>query len=251
MPDHEMAFEMESRTSILDLDLEPVPSTPGATSSSGGKWSVIMEEVWFPCFGSYGNLQVHNTEEEARAAFEGLKGPRILVNANGVEVTAAAGAPWKKYALKMIRQKLARNYYALPCNHAGLRNKEEFCDMAELDFSDNEFFNPDDFTQSVQAVELPTKAVPSDMVSTVGDLGSSRTTHSNFTIATVESGRSAEVVPPMPQHHELPPNLLSPRKCSRVADEKSNDSVDICQSTSSSVYRLLDLDSRSGSVTED
>jgi len=209
-----------------------------------------MEEMWFPCFGSYGNLQVHNTEDEARIAFEGLKGPRILVDANGVEVTAAAGAPWKKYALKMIRAKLARNYYALPCNHALLRNKEEFCDLAEFDFSDNEFFHPDDFSQSLQAVELPTKGLPSDMVSTVGDLGSSRTTPSTFTIATVESGGSDEAVPPMPEEG-LRADLRSPGKSICLVDERSNDSVDICQSTTSSVYRLLDIDSRSGSVTEE
>merc|ERR1719324_2362791 len=176
---------MESRQPISDLDLEPVPLT--SVETEGGKWSIVMEEMWFPCFGSYGNLQVHNTEEEARIAFEKLKGPRILLDDNGVEVTAAAGAPWKKYALKMIRQKLARNHYVLPCNHAGLRNKEEFLDMAELDFSDNEFFHPDDFNQSDHTVELPTKGLPSDMVSTVGDLGSSRTTHSNFTIASLDS----------------------------------------------------------------
>jgi hypothetical protein len=259
MPDHEMVFEMESRQPISDLDLEPVPltsvKTEGATSSNGGKWSIVMEEMWIPCFGSCGNLQVHNTEDEARIAFDKLKGPRILIDATGVEVTAAAGAPWKKYALKMIRQKLARNGYALPCNHAGLRNKDgEFCDMPEFDFSDNEFFHPDDFTQSVQAVELPTKAVPSDLVSTVGDIGSSRTVQSDFTIATLDSGRSSEMVPPMPQHDSLQPNLRSPGKSNYFADERStrsNGSVDICQSTSSSVYRLLDIDSRSGSFDEE
>jgi len=35
------------------------------------------------------------------------------------------------------------------------------------------------------------------------------------------------------------------------ADLLSNHSMDICQSTTSSVYRLLDLDSSPGSVCED
>jgi hypothetical protein len=262
MPDHEMVnVNMESRNPILDLQLEPVLETSvgkeGKRSSNGGKWFIVMEEVWFPCFGSSSNLQVHGSEAEARSAFGSLKGPRILVDADGVEVTAAAGAPWKSYALRMIRQKLSRNYYALPCHHAGLRKEEEISDMAEFDFSDNEFFNPDDFTRSGLAVELPSKTSPSDMVSTVGDLGSSRTTHSDFTIATQESGRSSEV-PPMPQADGEPMKLLSPGhrpgKSTGLADENStvsNDSLDICQSTTSSVYRLLDIDSRSGSYDEE
>jgi hypothetical protein len=59
----------------------------------------------------------------------------------------------------------------------------------------------------------------------------------------------------MPQQDELQATLhLSPGKLANLADERSTqstDSVDICQSTSSSVYRLLDIDSRSGSVTEE
>jgi hypothetical protein len=260
MPDYEMVLEMESQKPLMDLDLGFPESAP-EKSSNGGKWSILMEEVWFPCFGSHPNLQVHQSEEEARQAFETLKGPRILLDANGIEVTAAAGAPWKKYALRMIRQKLVRKQYALPCHHAGLRNTAEDCEMDEFDFtdfSDNEFCHPDDdFTQSTHAVELPRKALPSDMVSTVGDLGSSRTTNSEFTIATLESGRSADNVPPMPQPTEARSTSRiagSPGGLSGLADEKSTqstDSVDICQSTSSSVYRLLDIDSRSGSVTEE
>jgi hypothetical protein len=258
MTDLKMVFEIETRKPVLDLDLAPVletPKTEGEKSSNGGKWSIVMEDVWVPCFGSRPNLQVHQSEAEAREAFEKLKGPRVLIDATGSEVTSAAGAPWKTYALRMIRAKLARNHYALPCHHAGLRNREEISDMTEFDFSDNEFFHPDDFdfTESVHAVELPMKGLPVEMVSTVGDLGSSRTTHSDFTIASLDPGRSAEGVLPMPQSPGARSNSLSPGKpC--LADERSSqstDSVDICQSTTSSVYRLLDLDSRSGSVTEE
>jgi hypothetical protein len=157
----------------------------------------------------------------------------------------------------MIRQKLARNHYALPCQHARVRNIEDLNDPEEFDFSsDNEFFPMDDFTNSAFAVELPRKAVPSDLVSTVGDLGSSRTTHSEFTIATVESSRrSNEGVPPIPQPDEqLDSRPESCKSDGVLVDQRSamtNDSLDICQSTSSSVYRLLDLDSRSCSVSEE
>jgi hypothetical protein len=252
---------MESLQLALPRDLDCAGSASEASvktekSSTGEKWSIVMEEVWFPCFGSYANLQVHNSEEEALMAFGKLKGPRILVDANGVEVTAACGAPWKKYALRMIRQKLARNHYALPCHHARARNVEDLDEPEEFDFSDNEFFPLDDFTNSALAVELPRKAVPSDLVSTVGDLGSSRTTHSEFTIATLESSRrSTEGVPPMPQPDQQSDSRTeSCNSNGLLVDQKSamtNDSVDICQSTSSSVYRLLDLDSRSGSVSEE
>jgi hypothetical protein len=254
MPGH--ALEMESLQQLEMEFAEPgqeiTVKTEEEKSSSGGKWSIVMEEVWFPCFGSYPNLQVHTSEEEARTAFKSLKGPRILIDENGVEVTAASGAPWKNYALRMIRQKLARNHFALPCHQARQRNTEEFCELDSYDFSDNEYFNNEDFcfNNSSMAVELPRKALPSDMVSTVGDLGSSRTTHSEFTIATLES-RSSEAVPPILLPQEGRPKSPVAGKSNGIADEKSNDSVDICQSTSSSVYRLLDLDSRSGSVYEE
>jgi hypothetical protein len=47
--------------------------------------------------------------------------------------------------------------------------------------------------------------------------------------------------------------LLTTSKPNGLADESvlSSESIDICQSTTSSVYRLLDIDSRSGSVLED
>jgi hypothetical protein len=244
-------FEMESRQLAQQLDMlvfdSPTPEFPvptGADSPGGGKWSIVMEEMWFPCFGSYPNLQVHASEEDARAAFETLKAPRVLLDELGNEVLAACGAPWKKYALRMIRQKLLRNHYALPCSKGRQQLTDELCEMADLDFSDNEFFNSDEFSNSGLAVQLPRKNVPSDMVSTVGDLGSSRT--SNFTIATLES-RSSENVPPVVT------TPLATGKSHSLRDEcaLSNDSVDICQSTTSSVYRLLDIDSRSGSVIED
>jgi hypothetical protein len=223
---------MESRQLAQQLDMlvfdSPTPEFPvptGADSPGGGKWSIVMEEMWFPCFGSYPNLQV-------------------LLDELGNEVLAACGAPWKKYALRMIRQKLLRNHYALPCSKGRQQLTDELCEMADLDFSDNEFFNSDEFSNSGLAVQLPRKNVPSDMVSTVGDLGSSRT--SNFTIATLES-RSSENVPPVVT------TPLATGKSHSLRDEcaLSNDSVDICQSTTSSVYRLLDIDSRSGSVIED
>jgi hypothetical protein len=225
-------FEMESRQLAQQLDMlafdSPTPEFPvptGSDSPGGGKWSIVMEEMWFPCFGSYPNLQV-------------------LLDELGNEVLAACGAPWKKYALRMIRQKLLRNHYALPCSKGRQQLTDELCEMADLDFSDNEFFNSDEFSNSGLAVQLPRKNVPSDMVSTVGDLGSSRT--SNFTIATLES-RSSENVPPVVT------TPLATGKSHSLRDEcaLSNDSVDICQSTTSSVYRLLDIDSRSGSVIED
>jgi hypothetical protein len=255
MPDR--ALEMESRQLALQLDrefAEPDFEFPaydkGEESSSGCKWSIVMEEVWFPCFGSYPNLQVHSSEEEARSAFESLKGPRILLDADGVEVSSAC-VPWKTYALRMMRQKLARKCYPLPCHQARHRDVEDSPSL--IDFSDNEFFHSDDFTYSNTAVELPRKALPSDVVSTIGDLGSSRTTHSEFTVATLESTGSSRIVPPMPQQDEAQPSLLTTSKPNGLADESvlSSESIDICQSTTSSVYRLLDIDSRSGSVLED
>jgi hypothetical protein len=239
-------LEMSRRPADIDLDSDFAETED--KSSNSGKWSIVMEEGWFPCFGSCPDLQVHESEEEARKAFDGLKCPRILVDANGDEVSAICGAPWKKYALRMIRQKLARNHFALPCHQAQKRNTPDFSTMEDFDYWENDFFNPD--AHSTDAVELPRKREPSDLASTNGDFGSSRT--SDFTTNTLESDAgSSEVVPVM-----LPPRddaRSHSRKSSGLADEQSagNDSIDICQSTSSSVYRLLDIDSRSGSITEE
>jgi hypothetical protein len=201
------------------------------TTPSGGKWSVMVDKVWFPCLGSSPSILVYSSEQEAQAAFKNLKGLRILLDDSGAEVLVAAGAPWKKCALRMIRQKLKR------------KHAENLCDMAKFDFSDETAVLSDDFTDSTQVVELPRKRLPSDMMSTDADLESSRTTRSAFSI-------SSHAV-------DLPRKRLQSDMMSTAADLESSRTtrsaftmspVDICQSTSSSVYRLLDLRSRKGSV---
>jgi hypothetical protein len=201
-------------------------TTAKHAASSAGKWSIAVDPVWFPCFGSTPKLHVHSSEQEARIAFKMLRGPRILINDSGAEVLAAASAPWKKLALRSIRQELKRNSFCLrneedfvdfdvglPHLSAGKQKIKDLCDLSHLtdfEFSGNDAFLSDDLASP--AVELPKKKrLLSDTLSTAADLESSRTTRSVFSIT-------------------------------------SSSPVDVCQSTSSSVYKLLGLGSKRGSV---
>jgi hypothetical protein len=232
-------LEMDSRQIAEQLDMEAAMALDAERPqpAGDGKWSIAVEEVWFPCFGSYPSIQVHSSEDEARAAFKALKGPRILLDANGSEVLSACGAPWKRYALRMIRQEIARSALA-PSRTARKKVIED-----SFDNSDNEFCFSDD--RNSCAIELPGKSVPSDLVSTVGDAGSAMTSHSVFT-----DDASDPRIAPAPVTVCKDPKKNSTQK-SGPKDLLSNDSMDICQSTSSSVYRLLDLESTSGSVHGD
>jgi hypothetical protein len=185
---------------------------------SAGKWSVAVEKAWFPCFGSITNFQIHDSEQDARNAFHSLKGARILIDESGAEVLAAAPPLMKTYSLRMVREKLKRSVLFGP-PPAVEQGKEEPLGMSPpFEFPDENDIHCEDFTARPNAVELPKKRLASDTVSTHCDELSSRTTRS-------------------------------------VRSKDSRRTMDICQSTSSSVYRLLDLDSingsRAGSVFED
>jgi hypothetical protein len=223
--------------------------TEDHTSSSGRKWSTVAEKVWFPCLGSIPSLQVYNSEKEARTAFKGLKGPRILIDESGAEVLAVAGAPWKRYALRRIRQALKLNSFCLP--HLSARKQpKDLCDMAEFGFADNDPLLFDDFTGTARAVELPTKKRSrSDSESTIADQGSSRTTLSAFTMSQVDICQSTSSSGCKKNSVDVCQSTSSSGSkkglvdiCQSTSSSGSNEgSVDICQSTSSSVYRLLDL----------
>jgi hypothetical protein len=104
--------------------------------------------------------------------------------------------------------------------------------QADFNFADDNAFISDDFNDPTQAVELPRKKrVLSDSMSTEADAESSRTTRSAFTVGSVEICQSTS------------------SSVYRLLDLGSKtDTVDICQSISSSVCGLLDLDSRYGPV---
>jgi hypothetical protein len=221
-------------------------TTAEYASSGAGKWSIAVDTAWFPCCGSMPKLHVHSSEQEARIAFKMLRGPRILIDESGAEVLAATSAPWKKLALRSIRQELKRNSFCLrneedfvelgaglPLLSAGKQKIKDLCDMTDFEISDNGTFLSDDLASPV--VELPKKKrLLSDTLSTEADLESSRTTRSAFSIASASpfdvcQSTSSSVY-----------NLLG------LGSKRG--SVDFCQSTSSSVCRLLDLDSRKGLI---
>jgi hypothetical protein len=216
-------------TSKTDVGLTP----------SGGKWSIVVDQVWFPCLGSSPNLLVYSSEKEARVAFKSLTGLRMLIDDSGAEVLAAPGAPWKRGALKMIRQDLKRTQRTKTKN---------LCDMTEFDFLEENAFLPDDFIDGTAAVELPKRrSSKSDAMSTDADLDSSRTTRSVFGMP---QGTGTQVVAlprkRLPSDMESTDVDLESSQTTRSAFTMSP--VEICQSTSSSVYHLLDLRSRKGSI---
>jgi hypothetical protein len=220
--------------------------TAEQTSSSEGKWSVVVESVWFPCLGSIPDFQVYASEQAARRAFKKLRGPRILVDDSGDEVLAATGAPWMKRALRTMRKELKHNSSCLPplsSRNAGYAAScaascatVDLCDMDEYAFSDDGFLS-DDFAGTAQAVELPRKKrLLSDSVSTDVDLESSRTARSAFTRSSVEICQSTSS------------SVYRLLDLGSKAPWSKSGSVDICQSTSSSAYGLLDVGSTRGSV---
>jgi hypothetical protein len=188
--------------------------TQAHASSSGGNWSILADKVLLPCIASSPYLEVYNSEQEAQIAFRSLKGPRILIDTSGAEVMAAPGAWWKKGALRMIRQELQRNAWLQLSAPKQTVDRDatwpsDMADMAELDFSEDKEFLSDAFSDLTQVVELPRKKrLRSDSVSTDVDLENESS----------QTTRSAFTI------------------------------SQVCQSTSSSVYRLLDLGSKNGSV---
>ena len=128
-------------------------------------------------------------------------------------------------------KKLKHDCFSFPRPSA--RKTRDVFDMPKFALSEGNEFDPDDLTPTPTMQAVPKFALSDGNEFLPDDL--------TPTMRAVELPRK-----------RLPLDMWSTDcESSRRSGRSSKRSVDVCQSTTSSVYRLLDLDSRDGSVFRD